>query len=203
MSPVHKLSQIGSLTGNKIDYPSMLAGYGDFGALQRIAYASLSGPGTFFFNNIPTTFQDLRLVCSLRDTNNSGVGVFYFKETTYGYSTTDYSHTGLVGDGSSASSTRNTNNNRILFEVVPSTATSGIFSATTIDILNYANTSTFKTMIVRNATDRNGAGFSQLNVGLWRKTDAVNQIGIYTSTGGSHWAAGSTAALYGVKASAA
>jgi hypothetical protein len=171
-----------------------------FGAMVPIASVTLTSSGYTSFSNIPTTYQDLRLVCSLRDTNSGGVGVIYFKESTYGYSTTDFSQTNLAGNGSSATSTRTTNQNRFQFNSVLSTGTAGVYSANTFDILSYANTATFKTVIMRDATDQSGSGVSASTIGLWRKTDAVTEIGIYTSSGGSHWAAGSTFTLYGIRA---
>lgn len=196
---VYELSGAGSVKTGRTLYTSMNAG-NVYGAMVPIANYTLTSSGTFNFTNIPTTYQDLRIVFSGRDTNSGGVGVIYLKETTYGYSTTDFSQTNLAGNGTSATSTRTTSQNRFQFNQVISTASAGIYGASTFDILNYANTSTFKTIIYRDATDVNGSGITALSVGLWRKTDAVTEIGIYASSGGSHWAAGSSAALYGIRA---
>ena len=201
MSPVHKLSAMGSITSNKIDYPSMLAGYGDFGALQRIGYSALSGNGTFAFNNIPQNFQDLRLVISARSTVSATqdqiAGLFNSDGNTR------YSFTLLSGNGSSAVSQRGTNQTFWRIGTIPgATSTSGIFGAMTVDILNYANTSTFKTSICRSAADLNGSGESRLDVVLYQFTGAITSIS-FNPLAASGFTAGSTAALYGVKASAA
>lgn len=99
--PVHKLAAQGSLTTSKIDYPSMLAGYGDFGAMTRIASTVLSSNAsnlTAF--NISGTFQDLFMVCSLRAVNAAATSNVYF---AIGNGTPDggsnYSLTLLRGDG--------------------------------------------------------------------------------------------------------
>lgn len=204
MSPVHKLSQIGSLTGNKIDYPSMLAGYGDFGALQRIGYVAFNNNITTF-SNIPQTFQDLRIVVYGRS-NFSGTTdttAIFFNGVTSG---TLYSQTRLYGNGSSAISDRLTNQDVIAdATMIPgATSTSGLFGVVTVDILNYRSTSTFKTFIVRGACDMNGSGRTDLAVGLFRSTNAITSItGPYAYQLPQQYAAGSTAALYGVRASAA
>lgn len=202
MSPVHKLSQMGSITTNKIDYPSMLAGYGDFGALQRIGYFISTGSQIFTnFTNIPQTFQDLRIVIFGR-TTNSVADDFLALNFQSDYNS-NYSATQLSGNGSSASSTRATNQTRIFdFPLVGATSTSGIFSALTIDILNYRSSS-FKTVIGRWAYDKNGSGSTGLCAGLYRSTTAINEINCNVGSGNGNWASGSTVALYGVKASAA
>jgi len=169
------------------------------GAVVPIAYTSLSSTNSVLFSNIPQNYQDLRLVLFVRDTASTGYLAIYFKESTYGYSTTNYSQTSLSGNGSAASSSRLTNSNRIIPLDVLSGATSGVFGFHTIDILNYANTSTYKTVLTRGAGDANGSGFVELNASLWTKTDGVSQIGIYTTSGGAGLAAGSTVTLYGVR----
>ena len=193
---------MGSVTTNKIDYPSMLAGYGDFGALQRIGfYTSASTFGTYTFTNIPQTFQDLRIVMFARDTNTGGAIAGNYMGFNGDVSATNYSVTTLSGNGSSASSSRNTNAGTFVAGVMPTaSATSGVYAGQVIDILNYANTSTFKTMISRSAADVNGSGETRMTVGLWRNTAAVTSI-IFGANSG--YAGGSSFALYGVKASAA
>lgn len=202
MSPVHRLSQMGSMTTNKIDYPSMLAGYGDFGALQRIAYATASGSSNVFtFNSISQNFQDLRLVMFYSSTDANTKGLNFYPN---GGAASEKSQTGLQGDGSSASSYR-ASNTIGWYNYNPNSSSSvnvgtNIFVATTWDILNYANTSTFKTCLVRTAADNNGSGTTHLVVNLLRNTAAITSIQVYTAFG--NYVAGSTAALYGVRASA-
>lgn len=206
MSPVHRLSQMGSMTTNKIDYPSMLAGYGDFGAMTRIQYTSLGSNGTIVFSNIPTTFQDLMLVVYARGTNTTNgfgtanyLGLYLNNDTS-----TIYSTTSLRGNGTAASSTRFTGQVYTTAGVVPNAnATTSIFGAVIYHILNYTNTSTFKTVLARSACDLNGSGQTWLDVNLYRSTNAITQMNIYDpAVSGNALLAGSTAALYGVRASA-
>lgn len=201
MSPVHKLSQIGSLTGNKIDYPSMLAGYGDFGALQRLGYGVASGgTTTFSFENIPQTFQDLMIVVFSRQAASTG-NVIYCRLNGVNY---NHSTTFLLGNGSAATSTRQTDGTDGYMQIgltVPSNATSGIFGSGIAHILNYRG-NTNKTMLSRTAADLNGSGGTRLQVSMGQITSAVTSLTVVTD-GVTAFADGSTCALYGVKASAA
>ena len=204
MSPVHKLSAMGSITSNKIDYPSMLAGYGDFGALQRIGYAAANASNTtnpMSFTSIPQTFQDLILVVYGRATNSDTITDYAM--TLNNDNSSLYSRTMLQGDGSSATSARTSSDAYafIRYGRTGANATSGIFGANVIHFLNYANTSTNKTFIARNATDVNGSGWTTLTAHLYRSTFGISRIDLFSN--GGNWTFGSTAALYGVRASAA
>jgi hypothetical protein len=203
MSPVHKLSQIGSLTGNKIDYPSMLAGYGDFGALQRIGWVSGFSGSTSqtIFNNIPQTFQDLMIVFSLRTTwSAQSTSISMIVNNTY---SSIYSWTELTGNGSAAGSARITGANygsTSQYGAAAASSTSGIFASNVFHILNYTNSTTFKTVLMRGAADTNGAGGTNLTASLVQTTSPIQQLLIQTN---GNFVAGSTIALYGVRASAA
>jgi hypothetical protein len=63
--------------------------------------------------------------------------------------------------------------------------------------LNYANTTTYKTIISRG----DSAGFWNIaNVALWRKTpEAITSITVFPA-GLNNWIAGSTFTLYGITA---
>lgn len=202
--PVHKLSAMGSVATNKIDYPSMLAGYGDFGAMTRLGYAAASGSSnSLSFSNIPSGHQDLMVVLNARSTNASTTtqAIMFFNGDT---GSSSYSATWLNGDGSSASSSRQTNFSQLYcVDGMPAaSATSGIFSTTIFHILNYTSTSAFKTVLIRQSADLNGSGLTRLTAGLWRATPAaITSLGINTVSG--NYASGSTISLYGVKASAA
>jgi hypothetical protein len=171
------------------------------GALVPIASALVPTNGYVAFNNIPLIYQDLKIVISMRDTASTGYLVWYVKESTYGYSSTDCSYTSLWSTGGAGGSNRATNVGRFTSSSIGSNALSQIFSTTTIDILDYANTSFFKTYIQKNGGDQYYNGFWEQQTGTWRKLDAINQLGFFTSSNGSTgFAPGSTAYLYGVRA---
>lgn len=197
---VKKLSNIGGIGSIKTTYPNMLTNYGDFGAMQRIQYGALNG-NSIDITDIPSTYQDLFLVLYVRSTAavTTTQSIIYFNGDA---GSSNYARTVLQGNGSSASSFRETNYAQLYFlDGVPgASATSGIYLSSAINILNYKNTSTFKTLLIRNAADMNGSGLTSIGAGLWRSTAAINRIQIGPVSGS--FANGSTFALYGIKASA-
>jgi len=165
------------------------------GALVPIAYVTMNANTSYQFVNIPQGYQDLRLVYYMRSAAATSIDGAYinFNSDNFG-SNTNYSNTTLQGDGSSAISTRSTNANSIPIPLPGASATSGIFSSVTVDILNYANSSTYKTTIVRASVDLNGSGQVRLVSGLWKNTAAISTITTLINS-----ASGSTVALYGVR----
>jgi len=107
----------------------------------------------------------------------------------------NYSRTRLLGTGSAASSARGTNLTAISWDAIPAgTSAAGTFGATIIQIMNYSNTTTNKTILIRSNEPNN---YVAATVGLWRSTSAINQIQIY-GDGGANLAVGTTVSLYGI-----
>ena len=171
------------------------------GAVVPIAYAPLSSSGLFVFTNIPQNYQDLRIVAFLRSNASSTTDQAAFWFGNYGANI--YGETYLLGDGSSASSSRGST--QAVFTnsaIIPAaTSTSGVYGSVTIDILNYANTSTYKTVITRTAADTNGSGSTRLAVGSYQSTSAISsKITIVANTATSQFfASGSSVAIYGIR----
>jgi hypothetical protein len=110
---------------------------------------------------------------------------------------TNYSYTTLKGNGSTASSTRESSiSSALLTETVGSTS---LESISIIQIQNYSNTTTNKTHISRGNRASNG---TDATVGLWRSTAAITSIAMAMGGGfpTDNFAAGSTFTLYGIKA---
>ena len=171
-----------------------------FGAMVPIATATLASSGDFLFTNIPQNFQDLFLSVNGRSNQTAARGG-YFGGFNFNYGgNSNYSSTLLRGDGSAASSVRLTNQAGIWDDGdIPATQSSaGIFGVMNMHILNYKNTSTFKTYLMRCAADTNGSGSTTLSSGVWRSTAAINTIYLTSSIS---FVAGSTATLYGIRAS--
>lgn len=130
-------------------------------------------------------------------TASASSGIFGGFNGQYG-GNSNYSFTNLLGNGIAATSSRATNQPYISADGAfpAASSTSGTFGATTWDILNYSNTSAFKTYLNRNAYDLNGSGGTYLSVGLWRSTAAINSVLIVCA---ATFVAGSTFVLYGVR----
>ena len=157
---------------------------------QRIATTTLSSAATITFNSIPATYTDLRLVITGSMTNNGFYTGLRFNSDTGA----NYSGTYLRGNGSSASSDRQSNNNYLTLDNGGGAASNTIPQLVIVDIFNYAG-STNKTILAELSQDKNGSGEVTRTVGLWRDTSAINSI---TSSPTSTWAAGTTATLYGI-----
>jgi len=75
--------------------------------------------------------------------------------------------------------------------------TANVFATSIIDILEYANTNTFKTTRTLNGYDANGSGEILLGSGNWRSTSAISTI-VFSPSSGS-FKQYSQFALYGIK----
>jgi hypothetical protein len=145
-----------------------------------------SAQASVTFSVIPSTYTDLVLVCIGKMVSGSDANQAI---TFNGDSSALYSRTFMYGDGTNPFSGRATGTTSLGFPYWNSTN-----PVTTItQIMNYSNTTTFKTAISRNAGSNTVTG----EVGLYRSTSAISSI---TLTGTVNFAAGSTFSLYGIKA---
>ena len=101
----------------------------------------------------------------------------------------------IGGDGSTASSTRYTNSNEIPINGINTGGTTTPHFLL-VDVFSYAG-STNKTCLMEISHDRNGSGYVERAVGLWRSTAAITSVTITLNTG--NMAIGTTATLYGIK----
>lgn len=171
------------------------------GAMVPIAQANVGTSASFTFSNIPQTYQDLFVVIQTRNQQpGNNLAAFYVWANGDESSATGlYSQTALQGDGSTASSSRQSNQNQAIIGLsVNNGATAGIFASISLHILNYANASTFKTFLGRTAADLNGSGAVYMPVGLRRSTSAITQL-YFRADGGYGHVSGSTAILYGIR----
>ena len=167
------------------------------GAVVPIAYAVANGTSsTISFTNIPQTYQDLMIVGFARTDNSISTGFSYYLNSA---GLGSFSQTLLIGNGSSASSTRYTTSNcyGVVSPLLPfSTSTSGVFSSTELHILNYTNSTTYKTSILRNACDLNGSGETDLVVNTYLSTSPITSIVIDTN---GNFVTGTKFAIYGIR----
>ena len=140
------------------------------------------------FSTIPGTYTDLRLIAVYRGTSTA---INLYPNSDF---SSNKSWTALRGDGSSADSSRNSS---IAIQDYWSTVTnaSGEFTISKFDLMNYANTTTFKTVLVRRDVS---SAFAETLVNLYRSTSAITSLGVYSASG--NFDAGSTFTLYGIKA---
>lgn len=172
------------------------------GAMVPIATGTIStATNGITFNNIPQGYQDLRIVCQWKSlvtaTNQDGFWIGSSNVTLGNFSTTY-----LKGDGSSASSSRTGGYYGAYLGDIAGSASSvnaSTFAAVTIDILNYKNTSSYKTVISRITCDLNGAGQTWLSIALLQTTNALSSINVFNYNAGTNAVLGSNATLYGIR----
>jgi len=141
------------------------------------------------FSSISGSYTDLVVVMSGKA---SGASTYAAKFTFNDDTGTNYSMTEMTGNGSSASSSRTSSANNIDNLIVYNNDISNAI----LHIMNYSNTTTYKTVIGRT----NVAGWgTRAGVGLWRSTSAITKITIEISNA-TTFASGSTFSLYGITA---
>ena len=171
---------------------------------ENIATTTLSsGQATVTFSSIPSTFTDLILVANVYGRFGSTTTAA-FNLRFNGDTASNYSNTLLSGNGSAAVSSRASNQTELQVGTImaQNSTSSTVFPPMIVQIMNYANTTTNKTVLSRSSnidgTD-NTSRSTRAFVGLWRKTpEAINSIEIRTDA--LDFVSGSTFTLYGIKA---
>lgn len=160
-----------------------------------IATTTISGTSTseVQFASISGSYTDLIIVGNLGATTNSYPCARFNSDTGSNYSVTD-----IFGLGTSAASSRATARTiaDISYDILTNTSVELNFIA---HIMNYSNSTTYKTMLSRINMAANGTSAS---VSLWRNTAAITNIKLYSATGNGsnlyNFANGSTFTLYGI-----
>ena len=156
---------------------------------EKIATTTLgSAAASYTFSSISGSYTDLVLVVNAGASSPSYDFAMRFNSD----SGSNYSVTRLIGNGSTASSSRTSNNTFINTRAIPADITGTYI----VQIQNYSNTTTYKTALIR---ANNPASATEAVVGLWRNTAAITSITISPEFL-VNLLAGSTLTLYGIKA---
>jgi len=142
------------------------------------------------FSSIPSTYTDLVIIVN-RITNQLDNLYAQFNGDTG----TNYSYTNVWGNGSSTGSSRGSNTATAYLDYYAASEP-GFPNPVIINIQNYANTTTYKTVLARGSNSARGVDAS---VVLWRNTSAINSI-VFKNNGGGTFSSGSMFTIYGVKA---
>jgi hypothetical protein len=161
---------------------------------EKIAAVTVGTAGTSFLvmDSIPSTYTDLVLII-----NGSSASDVQPQMRLNNNSSSVYSSTVVAGNGTVAASGRTQqaggSTAMALDYYFSLTSTSGA-GTIIVNLMNYANTTTKKTILSR--ANNAGKGTSAL-VGLYDSTSAITRIDIISSVNIS---VGSTFTLYGIKA---
>lgn len=163
---------------------------------EPIATTTLgSAANAITFSSIPSTYTDLRVVLVPFSTGVS-FNVFY---TLNGNTGANYSRAKMMGDGTAASSSRNSNGTYV--NLISNNGFTAIPALYTVDLFSYTG-STYKTFLYTSNEEANTGNTNSsvsYGVGLWRNTSAITSM-TFTTDAGNNFAIGCVATLYGIKA---
>lgn len=149
--------------------------------------------GTITFSSISSAYTDLRIVLVGTETNAT---LYEFDMRYNNDSGNTYSLTYLQGNGTSATSGRYSSTNKIRLGEYGTDTT--LPTLITVDVMNYANSTTYKTCLIRYNEFASAGGDSGAKVALWSSTAAINRIDLLNL--GGNFTTITTATLYGIVA---
>ena len=171
--------------------PFLSAVTGDFESIATTVVGA-GGQATITFSSIPSTYKHLQIRGIVRTTTTTQDFLVY-KPNNANLSARHY----LDGNGSTASSGGSTS--VFDFGQIPkSNDTASAFSVFVMDLLDYTNTSKFKTVRHLAGYDLNGSGQVILASGYYASTTAVTSF-VVTTYNSTNFAQYSSFALYGIK----
>jgi hypothetical protein len=177
--------------------PFIYAGGGDFESIATVTVGS-GGAANIEFTSIPSTYQHLQVRLITRTARAATNDLVIARLN--GDSGSNYAYHELYGTGSVAGASADASPTFALANnATGANATASIFSASVLDILDYASTTKTTTLRFFGGWDLNGSGQVELRSALWESTSAVTSIA-FTSFNSANFSQYSTAALYGVKA---
>jgi len=146
---------------------------------------------SYTFSSIPSTYTDLILIVN-GGADSTGFDAWIRLNGDTG---SNYSSTNVYGTGTAAQSQRESN---VTFLRIDRQATwrSGNRTMNRANIMNYANSTTYKTVITRGDAPADAA---EAIVGLWRSTAAITTIQVGNDAS-ANFAVGTTMTLYGIAA---
>lgn len=158
---------------------------------DKIATNTLgSAAASVTFSSIPATYTDLVVIVSAKTTSSAQNLLMRINSDTG----TNYSTTLMTANGSATGFARTTNATQGALDNYGYVDTAN-HNITIINLMNYSNTSAYKTWLSRANNSANG---TTALVGLWRSTSAIDAVQIYISS--NTFVAGSTFNLYGIQA---
>ena len=150
------------------------------------------------FSSISGSYTDLVLVGSYALTTAGNTGLMRVGNGSADTGS-NYSDTVIYGSGTVADSQRDSNNTYFYLMEAGNVGLSVGNTNTIANLMNYANTSVYKTILFRgNSPAATTFPMVEAQAALWRSTSAINFIYLFTS--GGNFASGSTFTLYGISA---
>jgi hypothetical protein len=143
---------------------------------------------SYTFSSIPGTYTDLVIICNGNASATVDTGLRFNGDTG-----SNYSYTRMYSNGSATASD---GANNMDYAAGASWYAASTNNTSIINVMNYANTTAFKTVASRSNATSTLVGFTS---NLWRSTAAITSVTI-TTVGASTYSVGTTFTLYGIKA---
>ena len=147
-----------------------------------------SNQASVTFSSISGSYTDLIIAANLGSTSTPSICLQFNADTG-----SNYSMTNLRGNGTAAASSRQSSQTQMNFNFIDPGTT--IVTTAIYQIMNYSNTTTFKTALGRFSNAGTG---TQATVGLWRSTSAITEVKLMLDSTGPLLLSGSTFTLYGI-----
>jgi hypothetical protein len=154
---------------------------------EKIATTTVgSATASVTFSSIPGSYTDLVIVCNgTMASGEESLAIQFNSDTASNYSTTFMYTAGVTASGS-----RQSSQTKIYVGRANTANSTSIFN-----IMNYSNTTTYKTTLARG----NDSALVIAQCGLWRSTAAITSL-VISSWGGYNFSTGHTLTIYGIKA---
>jgi hypothetical protein len=156
-----------------------------------------TGAVSVTFSSIPATYKDLVLKINARSAQAQTYEVLTMRFN--GSEVAEYSNTRLQGDGSTAISGRNEDDNAVTLRMLNgNSSTANTFGSMEIYIPSYT-ASTQKPLSSFGVSESNTTSpiYMAATAALWRNTSAITSILLRTNSG-DNWLTGSSFYLYGI-----
>lgn len=157
-----------------------------------IATTTLTGPATTVtFSSITNTYTDLVVIAyTQRASGNPSLTVRFNSDTG-----SNYSFANVLGSSGGGAASYQGNNFSLINLSYWTMAGSPNFSPSIINIMNYANTTTYKTVVAEGGEAGTGV---QITTGTWRSASAITSIQFGLED--QNFNSGSIFSIYGIKA---
>jgi len=164
-----------------------------FDLLETTVLGSVTSSVTFSNLNTYSDYKHLevRVTAKSNDANNQSLRVILNADNAG-----NYNWHRLDGDGSSVSSTNQTNDERMVAGLIARSTGSGEFSGHIISVLDFSNSSKFTTIRTLSGFFQTANKRIQLSSGAWRNTAAVTSLRLEAF---ADFQTGSRFSLYGLR----
>ena len=167
----------------------------DYELIERVVVGG-GGSSSITFSSIPSTYKHLQV----RSISLASISQLSIRAQFNGDTGSNYAWHTLYGDGAGAYSNYNGTSSAFIGSFARGGTSGSTFGASVVDILDYANTSKYKTTRSLSGLDANGSGVIWLSSGLWQSTSAISSIILYPESGTLNQY--TQFALYGIKGAA-